>query len=457
MWNLRGKSALVVGLARSGVAAANLLLEQGAAVRVTDLRESGQLGTQLARLQGPVDCRLGEHRTSDFRGADLIVLSPGVPSDIEPLQAARNAGVPVMGEIEFAYRFLRGTVVGVTGSNGKTTTTALIGAMHRQAGHRVEVAGNIGQPLADSVRRNLARSATRYVIELSSFQLESIETFRCDVALILNVTPDHQDRYPGFQAYAEAKSRILLNQRPGDAAVLNYDDSVAAAMQRHTAGRVCFFSRKETLQEGVFVRDGRVVIRRDGQEDAVLPVDQIGLPGGHNLENVVAAIWAGFLSDVPLQAMAEAVRTFPGVVHRLEWVAAHDGVDYYNDSKATNVDSTEKALLAFSRPIILIMGGLDKGGDFARLFQLVKERVGCVILIGQAAGHIARCLEGASQLVTADDLEEAVGVARREAVPGDVVLLSPGCASFDMFDDFEHRGDCFKQSVLSLGDKEGAE
>ena len=452
MLDLKDKTTLVVGLARSGVAAANFLLDQGASVRVTDLRSGGQLEKYMARLEGRVDCTLGRHQRSDFLETDLIVLSPGVPTDIEPLQAAREAGVHIIGEIEFASHFLAGKVVGVTGANGKTTTTTLIGEMHGRAGHNVEVAGNIGRPLVDSVRCNLDQTEMLYIIELSSFQLESIDTFRCDIALVLNLTPDHQDRYPDFQSYVEAKRRILLNQRSADIAVLNYDDPITNEMQEHARGKVCFFSRKEDLAQGVFIRDGSVFIRWGEEETELLPIDEIRLRGDHNIENVLAATCAGFFSDVPLEVMAETARKFSGVEHRLEWVANYNGVDYYNDSKATNVVSTEKAVLSFNRPIVLIMGGLDKAGYFAQLARMVEEKVHCLILIGEAAERISTCLEGTTLIIEAESMEEAVSIANKNAVDGDVVILSPGCASFDMFEDFEYRGACFKRAVSSLGE-----
>ena len=454
MLDLKDKNTLVVGLARSGVAAANFLLDHGASVRVTDLRSCEQLKEYMSRLEGRVNYTLGKHRQSDFLEADLIVLSPGVPTDIDPLQAARQGGVQVIGEIEFASHFLAGKVVGVTGANGKTTTTALIGEMHGRAGHNVEVAGNIGRPLVDAVRCNSHQPEMRYIIELSSFQLESIDTFRCDIALVLNLTPDHQDRYPDFQAYVEAKRRILLNQRPADVAVFNYDDPVTNEMQEYARGKVCFFSRREDLAQGVFIRDGSVVIRWDEKETELLPISEIRLRGDHNLENVLAAICAGFFSDVPLEVMAETTRKFSGIEHRLEWVSNCGGVDYYNDSKATNVASAEKAIISFNRPIILIMGGLDKAGDFAQLSRMVEEKVRCLILIGEAAGRIATCLEGLTLTVEAESMEQAVSIADENAVDGDVVILSPGCASFDMFEDFEHRGDCFKRYVSLLGEQE---
>ena len=454
MLDLKNKNTLVVGLARSGVAAANFLLDQGASVRVTDLRSGEQLEEYISRLEGQVNFTLGKHRQSDFLEVDLIVLSPGVPTDIGPLQVARQAGIQVIGEIEFASHFLAGKVVGVTGANGKTTTTALIGKMHGDAGHNVEVAGNIGRPLVHSVRCNLHQPEMRYIVELSSFQLESIDTFRCDVALVLNLTPGHQDRYPDFQAYVEAKRRILLNQHSADVAVFNYDDPVTNEMQKYARGKVCFFSRREDLGQGLFIRDGSVVIRWDEEETELFSIDEIRLRGDHNLENVLAATCAGFFSDVPLQVMAETVRKFSGIEHRLEWVANCGGVDYYNDSKATNVFSTEKAVLSFNRPIVLIMGGLDKAGDFGKLSSMVEEKVRCLILIGEAAGSIAACLEGVTPTVEAEDMEQAVSIANENAVDGDVVILAPGCASFDMFKDFEHRGDCFKRYVLLLGEQE---
>lgn len=445
MLQLRHKQVLVVGLARSGVAAANLLLSQGARVRVTDLKPGHELEDELSQLQGRVETSLGRHRDEDFLRADLIIASPGVPADIEPLRKARAAGVRVLSEVELAFLFLPGPIIGVTGSNGKTTTTLLIGRMFEEARSAVVVAGNVGTPLS-RIALQPADPEVTLVVELSSFQLEMIRQFRARIALVLNVTPDHLDRHGSLKSYAQAKQRILLNQTRDDWAVLNADDELSSAMQSQAAGNVCLFSRRP-LREGISVEEGQIVIRQKGSAATVMPASQVAMRGEHNLENVLAAICAAHLSGLSLEAIRSAVRNFKGVEHRLERVAVYGGVSYYNDSKATNVASARRALQAFSSPVVLIMGGQDKGGDFEQLDDLVRKRVQQLILIGEAAPTIARALGSSAPICRAPSLQEAVIRAGRSAGPGATVLLAPGCASFDMFDDYEHRGREFKESV----------
>ena len=445
MLQLRHKQVLVVGLARSGVAAANLLLSQGARVRVADLKPAHQLQDELGQLRGEVETALGRHRVKDFLSADLIVVSPGVPADIEPLQKARAVGIRVLAEVELAFQFLPGPIIGVTGSNGKTTTTILIGRMFKEANSPVAVAGNIGTPLTRIALEPSAREVTP-VVELSSFQLEMIRHFRAHIALILNVTPDHLDRHGSLQSYALAKQRILLNQTREDWAVLNADDELSAGMRPEAAGGVCLFSRRP-LPEGVCVEEGQIVIRQKGSTASVMPASEVAMRGEHNLENVLAATCAAHLSGLSVEAIRRTIRNFKGVEHRLERVAVHDGVSYYNDSKATNVESAKRALQTFSSPVVLIMGGRDKSGDFAQLGDLVKERVRQIILIGEASAKIAGALGSSAPTSEAENLQEAVVLAGRSASRGDTVLLTPGCASFDMFDDYEHRGREFKESV----------
>ncbi len=450
MLQLRNKQVLVVGLARSGVAAANLLLSQGARVRVTDHRKPGDsFRDELKKkLQGKVEKTLGCHRVADFLQADLIILSPGVPADIAPLRKARSAGVPVLAEVELAFHFLSGPIIGVTGTNGKTTTTSLIGQMFRDAQAAVAVAGNIGTPLTEIALLG-SNPGTTSVVELSSFQLEGIQDFRAHTALILNVTPDHLDRHGSLESYARAKRRILLNQSRQDWAVLNADDELSSGMRSEVAGSVCLFSR-HPLAEGVGVEAGQIVIRQKGETTSVMPASEILMKGEHNLENVLAATCAAYLSGLSVRAVRRTIQNFKGVEHRLEQVAVYDGVTYYNDSKATNVESAKRALQAFSNPVVLIMGGQDKGGDFEPLADLIDERVRRLILIGEAAGKIGRAVGSSTAVSEAADLQEAVVAASRAASQGDTVLLAPGCASFDMFDNYEHRGREFRESVARL-------
>ena len=454
MLQLRNKQVLVVGLARSGVAAVNLLLSQGARVRVTDLKPANQLKDELSQLRGAVETVLGRHRVGDFLSADLIVASPGVPADIEPLRKARAVGIRVLAEVELAFQLLPGPIIGVTGSNGKTTTTILIGRIFEEANSAVAVAGNIGTPLTRIALEPSAREVT-LVVELSSFQLEMIQHFRAHIALILNVTPDHLDRHGSLKSYALAKQRILLNQTREDWAVLNADDEISSGMRPEAAGSVCLFSRRP-LQEGVCVEEGQIVIRQKGYSASVMPATEVAMRGAHNLENVLAATCAAHLSGLSLEAIRRTIRNFKGVEHRLERVAVYDGVSYYNDSKATNVESAKKALQAFSSPVVLIMGGQDKRGDFEQLADLVKERVRRLILMGEAAAKIAAALGSSAPVSEAENLEEAVCQAGRSASRGDTVLLAPGCASFDMFDDYEHRGREFKESVARFIHHQGA-
>ncbi len=450
MLQLRHKQVLVVGLARSGVAAANLLLSQGALVRVTDhLKAGDSFRDELTKkLQGEVEATLGRHRVADFLQADLIILSPGVPPDIDPLQRARSAGVPILAEVELAFHFLSGPIIGVTGTNGKTTTTTLIGQMFLDARAPVAVAGNIGTPLTEIALQKRGRGTTS-VVELSSFQLEGIQDFRPHIALILNVTSDHLDRHGSLESYTRAKRRILLNQTDKDWAVLNADDERSSGMRSEIAGSACLFSRSP-LPEGVCVEGGQIVIKQKGETTIVMPASEIAMKGEHNLENVLGATCAAYLSGLSAGAARQAIQNFKGVEHRLERVAVYDGVTYYNDSKATNVESAKRALQAFSNPVVLIMGGQDKGGDFEQLADLIKQRVRRLILIGEAAGKIGRVVGSSAAVSEAADLQEAVVQASRAANTGDTVLLAPGCASFDMFDDYEHRGREFKESVARL-------
>ena len=445
---LQGRRVLVVGFARSGLAATNLLLARGAQVTVTDLRAQETLQGQIKRLAGPVQLVFGRHQQEDFTGADLIVSSPGVPTHQGLLQQAAEAGVPIWSEVELAYRFLKGSFIGVTGTNGKTTTTALTGALFEGAGVPHAVAGNIGTPLTELVDQGSEDRV--FIVELSSFQLETIQSFRCGIALVLNLTPDHLDRHPSFEEYVQAKRRILLNQTARDFAVLNADDPDSRAMGENCAARVFLFSERQALDEGVSVEAGQIWIRWEGSEYPVMPVEDIRMPGRHNLQNVLAAVAAGFLKGLEPSLMAQVCRSFAGVEHRLERVGSRAGVQFYNDSKATNVEAAARALEALEGPLIIIMGGRDKGADFGELKHLMRDKVKLLVLLGEARGRIHGALQGYVQSRDARDMVDAVGLACEGAEPGDTVLLAPACASFDMFDDFEHRGRAFKEAVAQL-------
>ena len=456
---VKGKNTLVVGFARSGLAAANFLLRRGAQVTITDLRTEQQLAGALSQLIKPARLSLQGHRRQDFLNQDFIVLSPGVPSTLPELTEAAQDGIPIYSEVELAYRFLEGTVIGVTGSNGKTTTTLIIGELLRAHGRPCVVAGNIGSPLISSLEnaRPSASGPVTFVVELSSFQLETIDKFRCDTALFLNLSPDHLDRYPQLSDYMQAKERIFMNQTRRSWAVLNADNPHTLAMSRRRNSRVLLFSCRQELEEGAFVRDNAIHISHDGQSQRLMSLHRIGLRGSHNLENILAATTAGFLAGLEAKVMAETIGSFRAVEHRLEPVMDLNGIAFYNDSKATNIDSAQRAIEAFEEPLILLMGGKDKGADFGTLRAVVEERVKLLILIGAATETIAAALGNQVPTLRAQDMEQAVGLAFEKAAAGDVVLLAPGCASFDMFEDFEHRGRVFKDAVQRLGHPEGGE
>lgn len=444
-----GKTVVVAGAARSGIAAAHFLLMQGARVILTDSKGLAQLPgiapLMSETVPGELCLELGGHREESFRNCDLVVVSPGVPLSIPEFEASRKAQIPVIAEIELAYRHLQGKIIGITGSNGKTTTTTLTAELLNGAGLRGRAAGNIGTPLIGFVSESKAEDI--YAVELSSFQLESIRDFRPFVGSILNLTPDHMDRYADFDDYAAAKQRIFENQLKSDYAVLNADDPRTEAMAASVQATPVMFSRRKTLQRGVFLRDGMVVYRDDEGETALFPANAIPIPGAHNLENVLAACAMAILAGANRESLEHSIRKFKGVEHRIEFVAEIDGVRYYNDSKATNVDATIKSLESFPGNILLIAGGRDKAGDFTVLRTLVQERVKRLVLIGEAAGKIRKALSGVVEMSEAGSMEEAVSLCRRIAQPGDVVLLAPACASFDMFDDYAHRGRAFKEAV----------
>src|ERR1044072_3141629 len=466
--DVEGKKVLVVGVARSGVAAARLLASRGAMVIANDMKPEAQLAREAEQLRGlGVLLSLGGHPDSLFENAELIVLSPGVPSDLAPLARARHRGSEMIHEAERAGRCLRGRMIGLTGSNGKTTTTTLIGELMRAAGADVIVGGNIGTPLTSLIEKS--SDSAWIVAELSSFQLEMIESLRVNVAVVTNITPDHLDRHGTFENYVRAKHRIFLNQTAEDWAVLNGNDKAIADMTS-TLGvgsrRIYFNSQgrdSSSLNQGsadIYVREGRIyttMIADDRSEVEVIAIEEIPLRGMHNVENVMASLAAVFcargtrINDLP--ALIEAIKRFKGVEHRIEYVAEIGGVKFYNDSKATNVDSTVKALEAFDRNVIVILGGKDKGSDYTVLAPLVRERVKRIVLIGAASDKIAAQLENARPITRASSMHDAVTQSMEAAVAGDTVLLAPACASFDMFDNYEHRGRVFMEEVFNLANR----
>jgi UDP-N-acetylmuramoylalanine--D-glutamate ligase len=448
LFDLYGKHVLVIGLARTGIATALFCAERGARVTATDMRPEAEFGDAAERLRrAGIALQLGGHSENILSDQELLIPSPGVPAGAPILQSARAKGIAVWSEIELAYRFLRGQIIGITGSNGKTTTTSLTEHILRHAGFSTMLAGNIGTPLISCVEASGERSII--VTELSSFQLELIESFRPHISVFLNLTPDHLDRHGTMDAYAAAKARIFENQADSDFAILNSDDS-AAVQYAPSKPQTFRFSRKKPVEQGAYLRGEEISFRRNGQEEILLKRTDISLPGAHNLENVLAAVCAARLAGAKPDAIAAAVRSFAGVEHRLEFVAEHNGVRYYNDSKATNVDATLKALDAFAGRILIILGGKDKGSDYTVLQKPLREKAILALLIGAAANKIERQIAGSVAIERAGTLERAAEIASHAAQPGDIVLLAPACASFDQFQSYEHRGRSFKELVRQI-------
>jgi UDP-N-acetylmuramoylalanine--D-glutamate ligase len=438
---------LVVGLGESGKAAAHFAAARGAVVTVTDRRPLAELG-EVAEEMGRLGARLvlGGHSAALFVQQDLIVPSPGVAWNLQELEAARHEGVAVMGELEMAASFLKGPVIGITGTNGKTTTTSLIGHILETAGVSASTGGNLGTPVLAMVDES---SEGRWnVLELSSFQLEATATFPVHIGVVLNVTPDHLDRHGTFEAYAAAKGRIFQAQTAADFAVLHADDTVCHGYISQTAGTVHWFSRSGRSEPGAWLEDGWIV--RDGQRiaEAKLPT-----PGPHNIENALAAVAATTLAGVDAAPIAEALRTFRTAEHRLELVAEIDGVAYYNDSKATNVEAARNAIETFDQGLWVILGGSDKGLEYVALRGSLAGRTRAVFLIGESARKIECDIAGIVPAIHAGSLREALGCAHGRAEPGDTVLLSPACASFDQFRNYGDRGRQFKEMVLALKEK----
>jgi UDP-N-acetylmuramoylalanine--D-glutamate ligase len=447
--DFQNKRVLVVGLGKSGVASALFLKSRGARVTVSDSKPEAELRDEiLLLLEHGITVETGGHGDRTFRGQDLIVVSPGVPVDAPQLVQARNMGEPVIGEIELAAQFLAGQIVAITGANGKTTTTSLAGEIIAAGKFSTLVGGNIGTPAIGFVDQ--AGPATWTVLEISSFQLETIVEFRPRIAVILNITPDHLDRHKTFVNYVNAKARIFENQRADDFSVLNADDPTAAGLSERTRAQLFWFSRKKEIEKGAFARGMHIYFRDGHSEREIMPLAEVPLKGAHNVENVLAGVSIGMLVGCQPEQIRQAVRNFKAVEHRLEFVARVAGVDYYNDSKATNVDATIKALESFPGNIHLILGGKDKGSDYTVLNELLRQRVKRVYTIGAAAAKIESQIQGAAEIDHAETLENAVRRASESAVPGDVVLLAPACASFDQFQSYEHRGRVFKETVHSL-------
>jgi UDP-N-acetylmuramoylalanine--D-glutamate ligase len=447
-FDLDAKHVLVIGLARTGLATALFCAARGAQVTAIDEKCEESLATAAAQLRrAGVRLFFGAHPGEALALQDLVIPSPGVPVSHLLLLSARAAGVPVWSEIELAWRFLRGRLVAITGSNGKTTTAALTAHILRTAGMPVLLGGNIGMPLISLVDSSSDSSIT--VAEISSFQLEWISAFRPDIAVLLNITPDHLDRHGSLETYARAKARIFENQRERDAAVLNADDPAVTPLAP-ARPRVFWFSRQTRVADGAFTLNGHIAFRARGEEETLLSRQDIRLRGAHNLENVLASAAAARLAGATPSDIARGVRTFAAVEHRLEFVAEIGGVKFYNDSKATNVEATLKAIEAFDEPLLVILGGKDKGSAYTPLREPLARSARRVLVIGAAAEKIARELGESVPVEHAGTLDRAVRAAWAHAQPGDVILLAPACASFDQFENFEHRGRVFKELVAEL-------
>lgn len=450
--DVRGKKVLIIGAARSGIAAAKFLITRGAIVALNDQKSLDKWSeAALALKELGVGLLPGDAPSWLLDQLDLVVVSPGVPSNIIPIRYAERAGAEVIGEVELAFRFLKGRIVAITGSNGKTTTTSLIGELLRDAGMTMQVGGNIGNALISKVDSSKDNGWT--VVELSSFQLETIKQFRPTIAVVLNVTPNHMDRYEAFTDYAAAKHRIFMNQTPDDFAVLNADDATVSAWAAGLRAQVSEFSVRHNVSRGVFLRGDELIARFGDREEFVLRPNEMKLRGLHNVENVAAAIGAGIAAGAPIEPMRETVKRFDPVEHRLEFVASLRGVKFYNDSKATSVDAALKALEAFAGDpgkVVLILGGRGKKAPYAPLANLISAKARKLVLIGEDADTIANELGSYTAYERATDMHDAVKRSFASAQEGDIVLLAPACASFDMFESFEHRGKVFKEEISDL-------
>lgn len=458
---LAHKNILIVGLGVSGIAAARFAKNKGANVTVTDMADEKELVPYASiALKLGVTMELGQHNIETFERVDLIVLSPGVPHTILPIKRAEAKGIPIWGEVELAARFIREPIVAVTGTNGKTTTTELLGNMLKNSGLKVFVGGNIGNPLIDYADKE--ESAEIVVAEVSSFQLDTIDTFRPRVGVLLNISPDHLDRYPDFEAYVRSKGRIFENQQEGDTAVINVADPFIRSISKGLKARKLPFYHQGNEQEGT--HEGAVISGGNSQTPPSLTIhtkenpkrsldlSRINLPGRHNIENVAAASLAALAVGGSFEGIQSALNDFHGLSHRLEDVATINNVRFIDDSKATNVDAVARALETFNKPVILILGGRDKGGDFQTLKDLVHKHTKKLIIMGEARDSIKSVLKDACKggVQTTSTMEDAVFLSYRAATPGDIVLLSPACSSFDMYSSYAERGDAFCRAVDNL-------
>ncbi|MGI8468396.1 MAG: UDP-N-acetylmuramoyl-L-alanine--D-glutamate ligase [Pyrinomonadaceae bacterium] len=452
---LQGRKTLVLGAGKSGIASAKFLAARGAVVALHDKKPVAEwTGAARSLKNENIGLLDGQIPSWLLDQIDLVVISPGVPTNAIPARYVERKDGEVIGEVELAYRFLKGRIVGITGSNGKTTTTTLIGEILENSGIKTQIGGNIGTPLISLVETSTDDGWT--VVELSSFQLETIKNFRPNVAVALNVTPNHLDRYDFFQDYAAAKHRLFMNQTADDAAILNADDETTASWANGLKANVVLFSTARELDEGLFLCGRDLIARANGKEKILTTRDEMNLRGTHNVQNVLASLAAGLACGASPDSMRASVRNFKAVEHRLEFVAEIDGVKFYNDSKATSVDATLKALEALSEDagkIILMLGGRGKNAPYAPLKKLIKENVRALVLIGEDADNIELQLKNSTEIIRAGLMADAIEKSFENAEKGDSVLLAPACASFDMFGSFEERGREFKSRVHSLKSK----
>lgn len=451
MMKLNGIKALVVGLGKTGVATAKFLVRKGADVTVTDRRSEPELREVLKEMESlGVKIEIGGHRIETFRSSDLIIPSPGVPMNIEGLVAAKEKGVKIISEIELAYQFSSTPIIAVTGTNGKSTVVTLLGEVFRSCGKNVFVGGNIGTPFIEGVEGN--RAIDYSILEISSFQLEWIESFRPYIAVLLNITQDHLERYPDFKTYVETKARIFMNQRRSDFAVLNADDPATKNIINNIKSRRFFFTSKDKLRKGAYIAKDRIIYAV-GEIASELEIKNIHLKGRHNLENIMAVIIVSSLCNCESENIKRVIENFRGLPHRIQFLREVSGIKFYDDSKGTNVDAVIRAIECFTENIILIAGGKDKESDFRPLREVIKNKVKALILLGEAKHKIAQQLNGSTEILIVEDMEEAVKKAYQIAKSGEVVLLSPGCASQDMFQDYAERGNVFAHYVRSLEEK----
>ncbi len=454
MNEFEGKKITIAGLARSGAHSVKILAGRGALVTASDIKPAKDL-TEFTDMLSGVNYKLeaGGHTEESFLESDLVVVSPGVPLNTPLFEKIRAKGIPVIGEIELAYSLLKGNFIGITGTKGKTTTTTLAGLILSRGSTKVITAGNIGNPLASLVD---GESDNLFVLELSSFQLETIKTFKPYIAAITNVSEDHMDRYKSLQEYIEAKAMIFRNQTRNEYLILNANDKYTPLYTSMAASNIIYFNSKTELDEGAFLKDGYITVRFRGGEYRIIKASELLIKGMHNVENAMIASLIGVLMRVTPSVIGEVLAKFEGVEHRQEFVAEVNGVKFINNSQGTNIDAVEKSFLSYANPVIAIMGGRNKGSDFSKLAGTVKEKVKKIVLIGEAKREIRTALAGSTKLADAATMEDAIRKAYKSAEPGDVVMLSPACASFDMFKDYRDRGRVFKEAVLKLRKEESS-